>query len=85
MSTFNAKILTPEGAVFEGNVTGVRMPGSLGSFEIKYNHAPIVSTLKAGVVAVRTDTGEQLFTISGGMVEMASNDLTLLAESVTSE
>lgn len=85
MSTFNAKILTPEGAVFEGNVIGVRMPGSLGSFEIKYNHAPIVSTLKAGVVAVRTDTGEQLFTISGGMVEMASNDLTLLAESVTSE
>lgn len=85
MSTFNAKILTPEGAVFEGDVTGVRMPGSLGSFEIKYNHAPIVSTLKAGVVAVRTDTGEQLFTISGGMVEMASNDLTLLAESVTSE
>ena len=61
------------------------MPGSLGSFEVKYNHAPIVSTLKAGVVAVRTDSGEQLFTISGGMVEMASNDLTLLAESVTSE
>ena len=84
MSTFNAKILTPEGA-FEGEVTGVRMPGSLGSFEVKYNHAPIVSTLKAGLVAVRTDSGEQLFTISGGMVEMASNDLTLLAESVTSE
>ena len=85
MSTFNAKILTPEGAFFEGEVTGVRMPGSLGSFEVKYKHAPIVSTLKAGVVAVRTDSGEQLFTISGGMVEMASNDLTLLAESVTSE
>ena len=82
MSTFKAKILTPEGAVFEGDVTGVRMPGSLGSFEIKYNHAPLVSTLQSGMVAVRTESGEQLFSISGGMVEMSSNDLTLLAESV---
>jgi len=82
MSTFKAKILTPEGSVFEGTVTGVRMPGTLGSFEIKHNHAPIVSTLQSGVVAVRTESGEQLFSISGGMVEMAANDLTLLAESV---
>lgn len=82
MSTFKAKILTPEGAVFEGNVTGVRMPGSYGSFEIKQNHAPIVSTLQSGIVTVRTESGEKLFSISGGMVEMASNQLTLLAESV---
>ncbi|MBU94919.1 MAG: hypothetical protein CL669_04940 [Balneola sp.] len=91
MSTFKAKILTPVGAVFEGNVTGVRMPGTLGSFEVKQNHAPIVSTLQSGDVAVHTETGDYLFTISGdylftisgGVVEMVSNDLTLLADSVT--
>ena len=82
MSTFKAKILTPVGAVFEGEVTGVRMPGTLGSFEIKQNHAPIVSTLQSGDVSIHTEAGDYLFTISGGVVEMALNDLTLLAESV---
>lgn len=85
MSTFKAKILTPVGTVFEGKVTGVRMPGTLGSFEIKQNHAPIVSTLQSGDVAVHTQTGDYLFTISGGIVEMTSNDLTLLAESVITD
>ncbi|NBW69988.1 MAG: F0F1 ATP synthase subunit epsilon [Bacteroidetes bacterium] len=82
MSTFKAKILTPEGSVFEGEVSGVKMPGTQGSFEVKTNHAPIVSTLQAGRVTVRSSEGEQNFQISGGMVESASNELTLLAESV---
>ena len=68
MSTFNAKILTPEGAFFEGEATEICMPLS-GSFEVKYNHAPIVSTLSRRSCCC-TDSGEQLFTISGGMVEM---------------
>jgi F-type H+-transporting ATPase subunit epsilon len=82
MSTFKAKILTPEGSVFEGEVSGLKMPGTQGSFEVKTNHAPIVSTLQAGRVTVRSSEGEQNFQISGGMVEAASNELTLLAESV---
>ena len=81
----NSLLLLEDGTVFEGKVTGVRMPGTLGSFEIKQNHAPIVSTLQSGDVAVHTQTGDYLFTISGGIVEMASNDLTLLAESVITD
>tara|TARA_R100001244_G_C5136066_1_gene126891 strand:+ start:26 stop:193 length:168 start_codon:yes stop_codon:yes gene_type:complete len=53
MSTFIAQILTPEGSLFEGDVTGVKMPGTEGSFEVKANHAPIVSTLEEGDVLVR--------------------------------
>ncbi|MTI89173.1 MAG: ATP synthase F1 subunit epsilon [Balneolaceae bacterium] len=83
MSTFQAQILTPEGSLYEGEVTGVQMPGSEGSFEVKAHHAPIVSTLDEGSVLVRKQDGETIYMISGGFVEVNNNKLTLLAESVT--
>ena len=85
MSTFIAQILTPEGSLFEGDVTGVKMPGTQGSFEVKANHAPIVSTLEEGDVLVRKSEGETNYKISGGFVEVAESKLTLLAESVIKE
>ncbi len=85
MSTFHAQILTPEGTLFEGNVTGVQMPGSQGSFEVKANHAPIVSTLDKGTVLVRKEDEDVNYQISGGFVEVNNNNLTLLAESVVEE
>lgn len=85
MSTFQAQILTPEGSLFEGEVSGVKMPGSLGSFEVKANHAPIVSTLDKGKVLVRKQDGDTQYVISGGFVEVNNNKLTLLAESVAEQ
>jgi len=85
MVGFQAQILTPNGSLFEGEVTGVQMPGVMGSFEIKANHAPIVSALKKGNVLIRKTDGDMNYTISGGFVEVAKNKLTLLAESVLEE
>ena len=83
MSTFNAQILTPNGSLFEGEVSGVKLPGTEGSFEVKANHAPIVSTLDEGSVLVRKTDGDVTYNISGGFVEVNNNMLTLLAESVS--
>ncbi len=85
MAGFQAQILTPNGSLFEGEVTGVQMPGTMGSFEVKANHAPIVSALEEGTVLVRKDDGDVNYNISGGFVEVAKNKLTLLAESVIEE
>lgn len=82
MSKFNAQILTPNGSLFEGEVSGVKLPGTQGSFEVKANHAAIVSTLEKGNVLVRKSDGDQTYSISGGFVEVNNNKLTLLAESV---
>ena len=82
MAVLQAQILTPNGSLFEGEVTGVKMPGVMGSFEVKANHAPIVSTLEKGNVLIRKNDGDVTYTISGGFVEVAKNKLTLLAESV---
>jgi len=83
MNTFHAQILTPEGAIFEGDVTGVQMPGKLGSFEVKFNHAALVSMLDIGQIRIRHQSGEDdtILAVAGGFVEVSNNQLTLLAES----
>ena len=79
----NLQILTPEEKVFEGTVELVKVPGTKGSFEILNMHAPIISTLEKGEVKVkRTKNQEQIFTISGGVVEVRDNKIIILAESV---
>lgn len=79
--TFYAQILTPDGKLFEGDATAVQVPGRGGSFEIKKNHAPIISTLDIGHIRVERENDEVLyFAVSRGFVEMNDNHLTLLAE-----
>lgn len=81
MNNFEAQILTPEGTLFDDQVTGVQVPGTLGSFEIKTLHASIISTLEIGKIVVRkADGDEMIFSVSGGFVEVHDNKLTLLAE-----
>jgi F-type H+-transporting ATPase subunit epsilon len=79
--TFHAQILTPNGKLFEGEVRGVQVPGVEGSFEMRVDHAPIISILDIGQVRILTDKSDmQYFAVSGGFVEMNNNQLTLLAE-----
>jgi F-type H+-transporting ATPase subunit epsilon len=81
MNTFKSQILTPEGSLFDDEVTGVKMPGTMGSFEVKALHANIISTLEVGEIVVRKAAGgEQRFAVTGGFVEVVDNKLTLLAE-----
>jgi F-type H+-transporting ATPase subunit epsilon len=81
MNTFSAQILTPEGSIFDDEVTGVRVPGEMGSFEVKTLHANIISSLEIGDILVRKAAGgEQQFAVTGGFVEVVDNKLTLLAE-----
>lgn len=81
MITFYAQILTPEGSLFDEEVTGVRVPGTMGSFEIKSLHANIISSLEVGEILVRQANGNELhFSVTGGFVEVVNSKLTLLAE-----
>jgi F-type H+-transporting ATPase subunit epsilon len=79
--TFYTQLLTPEGPLFEGKVESVQAPGINGSFQMLYNHAPIVSALGIGKIAILTDKNEEIvYAVSGGFVEMSNNQCTLLAE-----
>ncbi|MDA0906750.1 MAG: F0F1 ATP synthase subunit epsilon [Balneolaceae bacterium] len=82
--TFSAKIMTPVGKAFEGDVQSVSLPGEKGRFQVLYGHAPILSTLVHGDVHVVDAAGTRSsFNVQVGFVEMVNNSLTLLAESVT--
>jgi len=77
------EIITPERKVFEGEIKSVRVPGKKGSFQVLKDHAPIISTLDAGTVIIvdQADVVKE-FKINGGVVEVRSNRIILLAESV---
>ena len=75
------EIITPEKMLFEGDIQLVKLPGTLGSFEIMENHAPIISTLIKGKIKVKERSGTILyFEINGGIVEGSNNQVNVLVE-----
>lgn len=74
------EIVSQDRTVFEGDVDIVVIPGSDGEMGILPNHAPLLSTIRLGVVKVRQGGQEQLFTITGGLVEVQPTIVTILAD-----
>ena len=75
------EIITPEKEIFTGEVTSVKFPGTSGEFEIQNNHAPIISSLKSGIIRVITpDSSIEKFDINGGVIEMQNNKIIVLAD-----
>lgn len=73
------EILTPESKIYSGEITLVSLPGTLGSFEILNNHAPIISTLGAGSIKVIDTIGQtHHFPIKRGVAECLDNQIHLL-------
>jgi F-type H+-transporting ATPase subunit epsilon len=74
------EIITPEKILHSGKAKLIQLPGESGMFEIMINHAPVISSLKAGKVKVIDQEGKKyFFDISGGVVECKSNQVILLA------
>jgi F-type H+-transporting ATPase subunit epsilon len=72
------EILSPDNTLFTGEASLVTLPGSNGSFQIKNNHAALISSLTAGTVEVKSDQGNQNFEVTGGLVEVLSNKVIVL-------
>jgi F-type H+-transporting ATPase subunit epsilon len=66
--------------VFEGPADIVVIPGEMGQMGILPNHAPLLSTLKYGILTVRYQGQEEIFTVAGGVVEVQPNIITVLAD-----
>lgn len=81
MSTFHTQILTPTGVAYEGDTESVKIPGKMGSFEVRRNHASMVSLMNIGVARINSsDSEEQYFAISGGFTEVHENTVIIMAE-----
>ena len=78
--TIRCEIVSQDRLVFEGDVDIVVLPGTAGKMGILPNHAPLLSTLKMGVVEVRVKDQAEVFTVTGGLVEVQPDIVTVLAD-----
>lgn len=82
-NTLFVDIVAPDRKVYRGEATGVQAPGVQGSFEVKYNHAPMLAAFSVGPLLLRLPDGEVLtYATSGGFLEVMDNHVTVLAETV---
>ena len=78
---FRCEIVTQDRKLYDGPADMVVAPGTEGLMGILPNHAPLLSTLDFGVLTVRYQGEEQLFTIAGGVIEVLPDGVTVLADS----
>jgi F-type H+-transporting ATPase subunit epsilon len=74
------ELVSPEKLVFSGEVQQVDVPGAEGDFGVLENHAPVVATLRPGILTVHTAGGAQRIVVLGGFAEVSASGLTVLAE-----
>lgn len=78
---FAFELVSPEKRLLAGEATEVVVPGSDGYFTVMARHAPLMSTVRPGVVDVKMADGatQQLF-VRGGFADVSTEGFTLLAE-----
>jgi len=74
-------IVSAENEIFSGTITQVFAPAEMGEVGVMPRHAPMLSTLKPGVVRVISQDGEeQSFYVSGGILEIQPHVVTILSD-----
>jgi len=76
------ELVTPDKKLFEGEVDSATFPGIDGSFQVLNNHAAMISALKEGTVTIADSKSTEEFLITGGVVEVLHNRVTVLAEGI---
>ena len=83
MADLHFELVTPDRQVMSEDVHMVVVPGTEGESGIMAGHAPYMTTLKNGEIAVYRSSGAepQRIAVTGGFAEMGDKGLTILAES----
>lgn len=81
--TMHLDIVSAEHEIYSGVVQFVVVTALLGEVGIKPGHAPMLTGLKPGEITVKLANGEeQIYYISGGMLEVQPYHTTILADTV---
>jgi F-type H+-transporting ATPase subunit epsilon len=74
-------LVSPERLLISSDVTQVDVPGSEGDFGVLAGHAPLVTTMRPGILVIYRDGQDPLrIVINGGFAEVGPNGLTVLAD-----
>ncbi|MBV8242333.1 MAG: F0F1 ATP synthase subunit epsilon [Hyphomicrobiales bacterium] len=79
MATFHFDLVSPEKALFSGEVSQVDVPGAEGDFGVLAAHAPLVTALRPGILVIYSERDAQRIVVDGGFAEVGQAGLTVLA------
>jgi F-type H+-transporting ATPase subunit epsilon len=79
--TFKFELVTPERMLLSEDASQVVVPGTEGDFTVLAGHAPLISTIRPGVIAASLgDSRTVRLFVKGGFAEIDQNRLTVLAQ-----
>ncbi len=73
-------LVSPERSVASLQASEVQIPGAEGDFTAMPDHAPVITTLRPGVLTVTTASGSESFFVTGGFAEVTAEGASVLAE-----
>jgi len=81
MATFHFDFVGPERTLYSGEVQAVQLPGTEGEMTVLPKHAPVLTTLKVGVITVTetSGSGKRIY-VQGGFADIGPESVTVLAE-----
>lgn len=82
MNTLRLEIYTPNGVLFNGEVTSVTLPGTKGIFSVLYNHGAIISSLTKGKIKYVMNKKVSSIEVLGGFAEVKKNVVTVCLETI---
>ena len=71
------KVISPERELLSAEVDLVELPGTLGRFEVLKDHAPLISSVEAGVIRYVIGTDSREIPCGKGFVEVRNNVVTV--------
>ncbi|PYE32936.1 ATP synthase F1 subcomplex epsilon subunit [Rhizobium sp. PP-F2F-G38] len=82
MADFKLELVSPERLLLSEQVSEVVIPATEGEMTVMANHAPTMTTIKPGVITVKTASGEtNRYVVFGGFADILPTGCTVLAES----
>ena len=81
MSLVTLDIITPERAIFHGQVTEVVLPGELGQMGILAGHINLMTLIRSGELIAKTPEGERRFAVASGFAEVTASSVVVLVDS----
>ena len=80
MAELHLEFVSPESVLFSGDVDQVDLPGAEGDMGILAGHAPLVTTLRPGIVTIFRGRAREPVVVTGGFAEVGPAGLTVLAD-----
>ena len=77
--TMQFDLVSPGRSLLSAQVKAVQIPGADGDMTAMPNHAPLITTLRPGILSVETEKGTEEFVVTGGFAELGEG-LSVLAE-----